>query len=308
MLILKKLSLVPTFLVIFITLLYQLAPLLSSYDFIFSLSTATLIQLVTISALFSFSSLLFILFATLADNWKLILPVAVVSALTTFVFVAPALAVILAIAVFVSFLVTFLSLNLDLKSYLTFRPAELLGPAIRHLCGLLIFSFCLVYFFSSSKMVSQNGFEIPDSLIDTALKVASPNLPEISNSPTSSLPSIPKEQIEMLKKNPDLLKQYGLDPGILDSLNQPKPSNSLQNQGSGIIKEALKAQLDGIIKPYISFVPAILAVLLFITLTSIVSLLNLLLYPILWLIFLILEKTGFVRFEVEMREVKKLVV
>ncbi len=146
--ILKKLILAPTFLVIFITLLYQLTPLLSSYDFIFSLSLATLIQLLTISAFFSFSSLLFILFATLADNWKLVLPVSVISGLITFVFVTPALAVILGVAVFVSFLLTFLSLNVSLKSYLTFEPNKLLGPSIRHLSGFLILSFCLVYFFS----------------------------------------------------------------------------------------------------------------------------------------------------------------
>lgn len=307
MALIKKLALAPAFLLIFITLLYQLSPLLSSYEYFFSLETATLTQLITVALFFSFSSFLFSLFAALADDWKIVLPLALLSSLLSFIFIPPALALILAVSFFVSFLLTFLSLSIELKSYLTFQPNKLLGPAVRHLSGLLILSFCLVYFFSSSKMIAQNGFEIPDSLIDTALKIAAPKLPEAQN-PQSSLPSIPQEQIEMLKKNPQLLKQFGLDPSVLDSLSQSKSSSSLQDQGNAVIKTALKAQLDGIIKPYLGFVPATLALLLFITLTSLTSLLNLLLYPLLWMTFLILEKTGFVRYEIEMRQVKKLIV
>lgn len=305
MILLKKLALAPVFLIIFITLLYQLNPLLSSYEFIFSLSLATLIQLIIVSVFFSLSSLSFILFATLADDWKLVLPVAVISALLTFVFVPPALAVVLAVAFFVSFLLTFLSLNNSLKGYLTFEPNKLLGPSARHLSSFLILAFCLVYFFSSSKMIAQKGFELPDSLIDTALKVASPQLPDIQNV-TPSLPTIPQDQLEMLKKNPELLKQYGVDPKMLDSLSQPK--STTQNQGTSLIKQAIKNQVEGFIKPYINFIAPLLTVLLFFTLQSIVSLVNLLIYPLLWLAFLILQKTGFVKFEIEMREVKKLVV
>lgn len=306
MILFKKFSFAPIFLIIFITLLYQLTPLLSSYEFIFSLSLATLIQLIVISAFFSLSSLSFTVFATLADDWKLVLPIAIISPLLTFVFVPPALAVILAVAAFVSFLLTFLSLNSSLKGYLTFEPNKLLGPSIRHLSGFLILSFCLVYFFSSSKIIAQKGFEIPDSLIDTALKVASPQIPDIQNV-TTPLPTVPQDQLEMLKKNPELLKQYDLDPSVLDSLNQSQSAKS-QNPVNSLIKQTVKSQIDGFIKPYLSFVPAVLTILLFFILQSIVSLINLLIYPILWLIFKILEQTGFVKFEIAMREVKKLVV
>ncbi len=103
---------------------------------------------------------------------------------------------------------------------------------------------------------------MPDSLIDTALKMTPVNVPQAPNNPI----------------------------------------------GTDLIKQTVKDQVQGFIKPYLNFIPAILAVLLFLTLQSLTSILNLLIYPLLWLTFLILEKTGFTKFEVEMRQVKKLVV
>ncbi|MDO8618400.1 MAG: hypothetical protein Q7R49_00480, partial [Candidatus Daviesbacteria bacterium] len=50
MILLKKLIFAPFFLIILGLFFYQLTPLLESYDFIFSLSSDTLIQLITISA------------------------------------------------------------------------------------------------------------------------------------------------------------------------------------------------------------------------------------------------------------------
>lgn len=103
-------------------------------------------------------------------------------------------------------------------------------------------------------MVQEQGFQIPDSLIDASLKLT--------------------------------------DQGQIDSL----------------VKEALKDQIQNLIKPYLGLIPAVVAALLFFTLQALTSLVSLLIYPLLWLIFLILEKIGFVKFTTEMREVKKMVV
>lgn len=284
----KKLIFAPLFLIVFALLIYQLNFLLVSYDLIFSLSTATLIQLITISVLFSTSCLSFVLFVTLASEWKIILPVGIIASAVPLIFIPSSLALIFAVAVLVSFLLTSLNLDSTLKSYLTFKPFALLGPSIRHLSTLLILSFCLIYFLSVSKAVAQNGFQIPDSLIDTALKMA----------------PLPSEQTQLpsISPDPELLRQSGLDPKILDTLNQPK------NPANDLIKKTVKDQIQNFIKPFLNFIPGILTILLFLTLQSLTSILNLLIYPLLWLLFSILEKTGFVKFEVEQRPVKKLIV
>ena len=259
--IVKKLIIAPLFLIIFSMLIYSLNPLFSSYDLIFNLSLSTLIQLLTLSSLILLSSLLFVLFATLAQDWKIILPVGIVASLIPLALVNPSLRIILTVGTLASLFLTYLTLESSLKSYLNFKPAVVLGPSIRHLSTLLVIILSMTFFLSINKIIQEKGFEIPDSLIDSAF-----------------LPQITPEQIELLKQNPDLLKQ------------------------------AVKDQLQGVIKPYLGFVPTALAVLLFITLESIVSFLTIFIYPLLWLTFYVLEKTGFVKFTTEMRPVKKMVV
>ncbi len=259
---LKKLVFAPAFLIVFGLLIYRLLPTIKSYDFIFSLSLSTLIGLANISLLILLSSLLFIVLATIAQDWRISIPVAVAGSAIPFLFVDSSLAVIFATGIFLSFLLSNLNIDVTLKSYLNFQPSNLLGPPVKHLSGLLILAICIVYFFSSSKMIAQNGFQIPDPLIDTALKMTP--LPE-----STQLPA---------------------------------------NLANNLIKQTVKDQVQNFIKPYTNFVPAVLAVLLFVTLHSLTSILNLLVSPLLWLIFLILEKTGFIKFEVEQRPVKKLIV
>lgn len=270
MILLKKLIFAPLFLLAFVLLISQLNSLLSSYDLIFSFSTNSLIQLIKIAVLLSAASLFFSLSATLAADWKIILSVIILAALFPLLFLNISLAIILTVAIAVSLFLTHLSLQNTLKSYLTFQAATLIGPAIRHLSVLLILSFCLVYFLSTSKLIAEKGFELPDSLIDAALKMTP--LPTEQNSTALQLPSIAT----------DLIKDT--------------------------IKQTVKDQIQGFIRPYHGFIPAILTILLFFTLQSLVALLNLFAYPLLWLFFFIFEKTGFVRFEIEQRPVKKLVV
>lgn len=297
--IVKKLAFAPVFLIIFTLFVYRVTPLLASYDFFFSLSINTFLGLLLLSFFISISCFLFVLFATLASDWKMVLPVAFLSALIPMLFMEPALGLVFTVAIFIGLLLTFLSLDNSLKSYLTFKPEALLGPAIRHLSGLLILAFCLVYFLSTSKIIAQAGFQIPDSLIETALKITPLDLSAEQNSPTPELPAISQEQIDLLKQNPELLRQSGLDP-----IKAGPPQNLTQD----LIKQTVKDQIQSFIKPYINFVPAGLAILLFLTLQSLVSLINLLIYPLLWITFFILEKTGFVKFTEEMRPVKKMII
>lgn len=280
----KKLTFAPVFLISFSILIVQFSSILKSYDFIFSLSIDALIQLVIVAALVSLSSFLFILFAALSQDSRFVLPFGILASLVPFAFLETGLALVFSVGTLVSLLLTFINLDSTLKSYLTFKSTALLGPLIRHLSGLLILAFCLVYFLSANKMIAQNGFQIPDSLIDTALNLSQPASNQ--QEPTAPQLSIPKEQLDLLK-DPDL-------------------TNGLISQDE--IKQAVKDQIQNFINPFIGFIPAVLALLLFFTLQSITSMINLLSYPLLWGVFAILEKSGFIKFTTEMRPVKKMVI
>lgn len=283
----KKLIPAPIFLIVFALLIYQLVPLLKSYDVIFSLSSNSLIQLITLAFLILTAGLLFNLFVAFAQNWKMVLPVALIAAALPMLFLTPFLSLVFGLGVLISLSFNYLTLTNTLKTYLTFNPNSLISPSVKQLAGLLILAFSITYFLSINQIIQKTGFAIPDSLIDAALKFA----------PIES--SNPPEQLELLKKNPDLLKQYGLDPKILDNP---------QNMTTNLIKQQVKDQIQNLIKPYLNFIPAVLALLLFITLQSLTSIMNLLIHPLLWIIFYILEKTGFIKFTEETRLVKKMVI
>lgn len=215
------------------------------------------------------------------------------------------------IGILISFLLIYLTLENTLKTYLTFNPAALFGPSIRNLSFLLILTFSITYYLSINIIIQKNGFQIPDSLIETSLKFIPKGETPTKSDTLQPQIKIPKEQIELLKQNPQLLEQYGLDPKILDTLDQPQTTNSSQSvedYSDEFLKLALKDQLDKIIKPYINYVPVSLALLFFITLQAITSFLNILIYPLLWITFYLLEKSGFLQFTSEMRPVKKIVV
>lgn len=308
---LKKLAFAPLFLIMFaLSLKYFDFIAKQEVYFIFSLSFASLLQLILLSSLIALSSLLFVLFVSLSQDWKLVLPVIFLASLLPLLYEDKATGFVLMIGIFIVLIITYLSLENSLKSYLSFLPSSLLGPSIRHLASLLIMVVAIAYFLSINKVISQNGFQIPDSLIETALKFApieSLNTPE-TQTPNQQV-SIPKEQLDELKKNPDLLKQAGIDPKILDNFNQQvqKTTKNTTNLGSDFLKQTVKDQLQNFFKPYLAFIPAALALLLFLTLQSLYSLINMFIYPLLWFIFFALEKSGFVKFTTEMRPVKKMV-
>lgn len=304
----KKLLFAPFFLIFFALLTAQLNSLLSSFDILFSLSAETLMQLLKIAILFCASALFFAVFASLAKNWKIILPVIALAALMPVFFMPLNLAIIFTFLCAISFYLSSLALGNTLKTYLSFNASSLIGPSVRTASALLIISFSIIYFLASSKTISQTAFEIPDSLIDAALKMT-PLEQRAGEKNTGGLPdiNITQEQLEMVKKNPQLLKQYGLNPKILDTLSPSKPS-VVGDLGKNMIKQSVKDQIQKIIEPYQSFIPAVLTFLLFLTLQSFTAILGIFISPLLWFIFLILEKTGFIKFEVEQRPVKKLIV
>ncbi len=300
MLVLKKLIFGIFFLITFALLVFKISPFLQSYNSVLSLSLNNYLQYLMLTALISLSSFFFVLFVAFSFNWKVIVPVVLLGSALAIILQDPALSLTLFVTASVSFLLNLLGLENTLKSYLTFQPTALLGPAIKGLSGLLIISFSLVFFLSANRAVAANGFQIPDSFLDPILGLL-PSQPTESDT-GSNLPSLNSTQIALLKQNPGLLKQYGFDPSILDNI---KPSSSVTNN---LAKQTAKAALNTLIKPYQAFVPAILAIIFFGSLETFSWLISLLVNPLLWLTFLILEKTGFVTFTEEQRIVRKMVI
>ncbi len=315
----KKLIFTPLFLLSLAAVFYQLNPFLKSADLIFSFSTDTFIKIILICFAILLSGIFFTILSALALDFKLIIPVILISSLIPFVFLSTSLAVVASVLIGVSLLISFIGLENKMKSYLTFQPTTLFNPSIKQLCGLLIISLSLVYYLSVNSEIQKNGFQIPDSLIDTAINLTpkDSNFQGFKAEKIAQLPQLSEDQIKLLKQNPELLKQFGIDPKTLDSLNiSSAPTNTAKNStkpsvASGIndlLKKTIKDQFQTILKPFQSFIPAILALLFFFSLQAFVAILSIFLSPLIWLIFYVLEKTKFITFTTEMREVKKMVI
>lgn len=302
MLILKKLLFGVFFLVAYAVMVIIVEPLVYGESNIFGFDLGYLFRAIEVAIMLLFSALLFAVFAILAGEWIYILAVSLIAAVIPMLLLPLNIGYVLGIGTAVSLIITYALLSPQLKTYINFSANQILGPSIKLLVMLVTIAISLVYFFNIRASIEQNGFEIPDSLIDTALKLSPADVS------VESVPQLPisQNQINELKKNPDLLKQYGLDPKILDTLNQPaKKATSAAND---IIKKTIKDQVAAMVKPYLGFVAPVMAILFYFTISTFTSLLMIFVYVFLWLIFYILEQTKFIHFEKEMREVKKLVI
>ena len=308
----KKLTFAPLFLMVYAFFCYQLGALLGNPNFIFSFDLGLFEQILVLIMMMLGSSLLFVVFVALSQDWRIVVPVAIVAAILPIVFISGVGGLVFAAGSLLCMLLIFLVINNKLKTYLTFQPTALLSPSVKNLSTLLIICSCLAYFFVINQSVKQNGFQIPDSILDTVLKFSQPaDLgvdPTGQTAPTNPLAQfgINQEQIDVLKKNPSLLKERGIDPSLLDSLSNPKAA--VNNSAQDSIKKTINTQFQSFIKPYLGIIPYVLAILLFFTLTSLQSLLVFFIYLFVLIIFYILEKSNFITFVKEMREVKKMVV
>lgn len=303
MILVKKLAFAPLFLLSLGFTFYHSIQVFSTPNLVFSVNITVLSQLVILVLLILLTSLLFVLFVTLSDDWRFIFAISFLATLLPFFFITFPTALVISSAILISLLIIYLGLNITLKTYLDFRPTSLLSNPVKNLARLIILVFCINFFFTVNTQIKKQGFSLPDELIDTALKFV--NLPQIDSQSQTPQLNLSQEQIDLVKQNPDLLKQYNLDPKILDSLeSQNQQSNPTQN----LIKQTVKDQIQALIDPYINYIPLVLAILLYTTLSFGVSIFSLIVAPIIWLIFLILEKTGYIHYATQMREVKKMVV
>jgi len=301
MLILKKLLFTLPFL-LSLTFFYRFAAQLTRNPYsILEFNQNILIDLIIFTVLLLASSLFFILFATLANNWKFLLPVSLPAALISYFFFPAHLTILLISSLVFSFGVVFWELNRQLSSYLDFKPASLLIPSINRLVFFLLLIISFVFYLNVQENIQQKGFQLPDSLIETSLKIT---MPGESIQATTTLPQVSPDQIAMLKANPELLKQYGLDSSILDQLDT---TESIIRPES-IVKTAIQQQFQSMIEPYKNWIPLVLTITFFLSIRWAASLLSVFLSPLIRFIFIVLEKTGCISYQLETRVIKKMLV
>lgn len=316
MLWIKKLSFAPLYLIFYALFVYQLNNLLSIPNLVFSLDFAVLKELIIFVIFAYLACIIFVIFCSLAQDWKLVIPVILLSSLIPFVFLTSPASLTLVFGSFILSLIIYLLVLQKLNSYITWQPTSLFSSSIKQMAFLLSIFSALCFYIVNDSSIKQNGFEIPDSLIDTSLKLMPQSPLDLTNQdlPTQApqLPKLPPEQIEELKKNPDLLSQFGLTPAALDLVSKSSSNQTSQNNSQtslqSPIKDLIKSQIESIINPYKSFIAPILALLFFFTTQFFISFLGIFISPLVWLIFYLLEKTEFIKFVSEQRTVKKIII
>ena len=311
----KKIAFAPLFLMSFAYLCFQMSLLKNPLDSVFSLSLSSYMPVVLLSALILFSSLLFVVLVSLSGDFLIILITSLLAGLAALFFLPQPISFVFAAGSFLALNVTFIMLLNRLKKYLTFDANLLLGPQVKNLASLLILIISFCFYLNINSEIKQNGFEVPDTLIETAIRFSQDPQTEVKGVKyIAQVPNLTSEQIEFLKNNPDLLRDQGIDPAIFENAAaQTNQKNSKKQTVStapsqDFVKNLVKSQLQSMLKPYENWIPLILALVIFITLHSLLSLLSIFLNPLLSLTFYVLEKSGFIKFTTEMREAKKLVV
>lgn len=316
MLIVKKLFFALPFVLFLTGYCYLLDNFLKDPNLIISFSFTPLIQLAQLVLALLLGGFFFVIFVTISQNWKFILPVIIIAAPSSLLFIPTPISLILAAGFFLVFSLSALILTRSLTSYITFDASKLLSPTIKQIIFFITIVSSIAFYMSSSAQISANGFKIPDSLIDTAMQFI-PKTDELNNlqgtdqsqQQTSNVTFSP-EQIQLLKENKDLLKQYGIDPTVLETLNKPQTNQQtparVDNQS--LIKPIIQSQMEQIIKPYLGFIPYVFAFLFFSAVEGVAWIILIPLPLLVTFAFYLLEKSGYTKFETEMREVKKLVV
>lgn len=326
---LKKLVFIPLALVLFATSIFYYQQILMQYLDVFFKPYGGIIEFGILAGIILLTSLSWIIFMCFSQSFKFLIIPLLISAAIPFLLFQSNVGLIIGIVFALGLLTTFFNLQTNLKTYINFKPSELLIPAIKLLNTFTLISFSLGYYFYVNTIIQTQGFKLPETLIDWAIDLSlqsqmqGQNPPVLGKKYLAQIPTLTQEQINLLKQNPQILQQYGLDPNDLDEFVPGTPSNEpiSPNQNAVSItpslpganlKDILKAQIsdsiESMLKPYHYVIPVVLAFMFYSLSSLILWLLSFFLTPIISLIFLIFDKSGFVTYQKEMREVKKMII
>jgi hypothetical protein len=298
----KKLIFALPFLIFFYWFLFLLKPFLNNIYLTFSFDLQILVSLFYLMIILGLASLCFVIFISLSNNWKLALPVILLAIVAPIIMLASPINLFVALGCLLCFIYIMATTFQEMHSYLDFKPNKIFIPLIKTLASFLILVSSIGFYLLANTDIKTNGFNLPDPLIETALKI-SPSIEQPTSQPQTI--NLNSSQINLLKQNPDLLKQYGVDPNLLNTLS---PTADQALPADNIVGPLIQKQIQDLIKPYQDFIAPTLAILFFFSLQSIFYLVSMVLLILIPLIFYLLEKINFIHFVSEMREVKKLIV
>lgn len=296
----KKIFFSIPFVIGFISYCLFLNKFLENPNLLFSIDSQTILLSIYIIITALCTGFFFALFITMSQDIKIIIGSFPAVLLTSYLLLPESSRVIIAIGSCILFLLVSLSLKHSLNSYLSFTPNTLLSPYIKRVVTFLFLFGSIALYLSINQDIQQQGFSIPQTLIDTITKT----IPQQQSSNIIDEQLISSEQIEQLQNNPDLLKQFGL---TKEKLNQIVPKGETINPQQ-LIKSQIKQQIENFIKPFESFIPIIFAMIFFFNLRFVTSIFEIFLGPLISLVFLILDKTKFTDYTTETRLVRKLIV
>lgn len=296
--ILKKLFFAPFFLLFFFLFASQLNLFIQDPYFLLNTSSEALVQSLLFLSFLLFSSLFFVIFTVLSSDFRIVLPVIFIASALALPFTFFPQNLLLVGGFFLAFCLIYLLVARKLASYLLFQPTTLFIPLMKQVAVLSILVVAVNLYLVAENEVKENGLQLPKSLLEASASFG------LNQGLSQNEPFIPPQQLELLKQDPQALKQYGLDPSVLETLSSGNQPATAQNTMMALVEK----QITSFLKPYLPLIPAFLAGLFFLTFYSAVSFFSFILLFFTWFIFWILEKTGFIKFEVETREVKKLVV
>ncbi len=248
---------------------------LTDYTQLFALNAGMLPRFALTSVALAAAGLSFSIFVTLAGRWAIIVPVLGIASTTAFITLPLPNSAILALGMLtVSVGIAFL-LQRSLQTYLTFNPISLLAPPARRWITSILIVTSVAFWISTNHIVNTAGFTIPDTILDQTLSL----LPAPTKSSSIEQPSAKSDSASA------------------------EPAET-----RGMVRQLVKEQINQLLKPYLPWIPLVLALLFFVTLQSLTSLFAMLLPPLLLSLFWAMEKLGFTSYVVETRQVRKLVV
>ncbi|RJQ24456.1 hypothetical protein C4577_07795 [Candidatus Parcubacteria bacterium] len=292
MIFVKKSLFAILFLAFLIPALTSFAYVLKDFYVIFGLDGAIWVKQVLGVLFLLLSVTFFVVFCVLARDWVYVLFFALASFFLPLLIVNDISFFVLGVGLVLVVVFGYLNVDKKMVSCVDFKPGRILVPSIVQITTSLLLVLSLALYFPVDLKIKEKGFVLPDAIIDASVGIIGQNG---ASSPVSLTPA----QIAQLKENPDLLQQSGLADLGLDF-------SSLEGSMETVVKTQVKKQIEGIVAPFTGFIPVLVSVLFFLSLRFLVSILSFLLYPFIWLIFLILEKSGLVSYETEMKEVRKI--
>jgi ABC-type multidrug transport system fused ATPase/permease subunit len=316
----KKLIFAPLCIVLVLTLLFFYKPFLEKYLNIFLAEYGGVFEFGLLALIISITGISYCLYLAFTQNIKYSLIFAFIASITPFLFFPPSLALVIGIGMFASFLVVHFTLQSNLKTYVNFQPTALLSGPVKTFNSLLLLSLAFGFFLNTNSIIKSQGFSIPEEVIEWATDLSIKQSGIEVKGEKYLAQSLTPEQLELLQQNPEVLEQFGVS---IDDVNQFVQDDGIEKNQEAVkivpsvkdnfsIKDKVKAQirntLEEMIKPYLFAIPFILAFLFYSISGFYLWLISLLINPLIILLFYIFEKSGFIKYQKEVREIKKMVI